>query len=177
MLALRGVGAKGLLVSRVHEPTDSGTSASRLTTALPLPLPPRQAWLDCGGQPIPGRSLPFSTELPSTQPVTCRRASSSMQCAHQRGPLPTEASNLLLSVTGMLVRTRPPASLQILAATLSKAKPRRPNIPARAKCEQTKEEGVGATAQLGGSKPLIPECPPGFSCCSQERIVRSPQST
>ena len=103
-----------------------------------LPRPP--TWLDCEGRPAPDTAIFFRLAAHSATPSwLAARCSSSwsaicVQRTHQNGvhcQLGTTAEELH-PLTNMLVRTRPPASRQILAATLSSASPRRPNIPARA---------------------------------------------
>ena len=119
----------------------------------PLPRPP--TWLDCEGRPGPDTWRPSCVWLPAARPhpgslflvvvshahaVHTKVVSAANWAPPCRGSPSTTTSNLRPSFTGtsksmslmnMLVRTRPPASRQILAATLSNAYPRRPNIPAR----------------------------------------------
>ena len=107
-----------------------------------------QYWVDSGFF-APGHLQGDTVMLSSTEsrPTVCMQGTDQRRVHCKLGSLPckgrpsTTTSSLRasaigtsksMSLTSMLVRTRPPASRHILAATLSKAKPRRPNTPARA---------------------------------------------
>ena len=142
--------------SHVPQQVGSRRCVSHPTIFRRPPLPGLPTWLDCEDRPTPDTWRFSCVWLPAARPHPgsllhvvvhhphathtakwCPLPTGHRHAEEVRQPPPPNLRPSLtgtsksMSLTSMLVRVRPPASRQILAATLSSAYPRRPTIPAR----------------------------------------------
>ena len=150
MPVLPDASSKESLPSLMHAPADSGSPLSPLTSVRPPRQPTPQAWHGCGVPPALGMWQLSSAWQPEVRPrLSPLRAVWECRPHAMRTPwwcpLPTAVHHHLKSPSvchsrhcqihvplNTFVRTRPFASLQILAMALSRENPLRPNIPTRA---------------------------------------------